>query len=205
MRKRRRPYLVGAAVVVVAIGLVSLVVVGEIGRPSALATSPASQVLAPSCSGCGQHAPGSPEAIVEGALRSNLEALVAPPAYRSGLLTPELADSWVARAESEYRAWYASPTIDRMITGIHNVTGALMAQPGPIETSVDITMVDVPSATVDGDEATVDYATMSAVKHFAPEAGADADVVYGAMLSCKLHLTENGWRVTDASWTDSGA
>src|SRR5450756_2983354 len=49
----------------------------------------------------------SPEAIVEGALRSSAQALVAPPEYRSGLLSQSLGDAWVARVERDYRQWYA--------------------------------------------------------------------------------------------------
>jgi hypothetical protein len=146
----------------------------------------------------------SPEAIVEGSLRSSAQALVAPPEYRSGLLSHSLGDAWVARVESDYRQWYASPKLDDMITGIHNIVGASEAEPGPIATSVDGTWIDVPPTSVNGDEATVDDARISYVIHYAPGTWTQLDVPYAMMCYYTLHRTPDGWRVTDASCTDSG-
>lgn len=145
----------------------------------------------------------SPEAIVEGALRSSAQALVAPPEYRSGLLSQSLGDAWVARVERDYRQWYASPKLDDMITGIHNIVGTSEVGPYPIATAVDGTSIDVPSASVNGDEATVEMATISYVIHRVPGIW-QLDVPYSMMCYDTLHRTPDGWRVTDASCTDSG-
>jgi hypothetical protein len=145
----------------------------------------------------------SPEAIVEGALRSSTRTLVAPPEYRSGLLSQSLGDAWVARVERDYRQWYASPKVDDMITGVHNIVGASEAGPYPIVTAVDGTSIDVPSASVNGDEATVEKATISYVIHRVPGIW-QLDVPYSMMCYYTLHRTPDGWRVTDASCTDSG-
>ena len=147
---------------------------------------------------------GTPEAIVEGALRSTARAFVAPSEYRSGLLTQPLADAWIARVESDDRQWYASPQLDDMITAVHHVVGGMETQPGPILASVDGMSIDVPSAIVSGDDAKVDDATISYVKHYAPGSWDQPDVPYSAMCYYTLHRTADGWRVTDASCTDSG-
>ena len=146
----------------------------------------------------------SPEAIVEDALRSSAQALIAPPEYRSGLLSHSLGDAWVARVESDYRQWYASPKLDDMITGIHNIVGASEAGAYPIATSVDGMSIRVPTASVHGDEATVEQATISYVIHRAPGPWTQPDVPYSAMCYDTLHRTPAGWRVTDASCTYSG-
>lgn len=146
----------------------------------------------------------SPEAVVEGALRSSAQALVAPTGYRPGLLSQSFGDAWVARVENDYRQWYASPKLDDMITGIHNVVGASQAGGYPIATSVDGMSIDVPSASVNGDEATVERATISYVIHYAPGPWTQLDVPYSMMCYYTLHRTPDGWRVTDASCTDSG-
>jgi hypothetical protein len=91
-----------------------------------------------------------------------------------------------------------------MNTGIHNVVGASEAGAYPIATSVDGTSIDVPSASVNGDEATVEKATISYVIHYAPGAGAQLGVPYSMMCYYTLHLRPYGWRVTDGSCTDSG-
>ena len=146
---------------------------------------------------------GSPEAIVEGALRSSAQAKVAPPEYRSGLLSQCSGDAWIGRVERDYRQWYASPMLDDMITGIHNIVGASEAGAYPIATSVDGMSIDVPSALVNGDEATVERATISYVIHNAPGIY-QLDVPYSAMCVDTLRLTPDGWRVTQASCSDSG-
>jgi len=172
--------------------------------------------LATVAGGCSSRPPGTPEAIVEGALRSTARALVAPPEYRSGVLSQSLGDAWVARVEGDYRQWYASPMLDQKLTGIHNIVSASEAGTYPIATSVDGTSIDVPSASVNGDEATVEKATISYVIHYAPGAGAVAGagaapgagaqlgVPYSMMCFYTLHLRPYGWRVTDGSCTDSG-
>jgi hypothetical protein len=106
--------------------------------------------------------------------------------------------------ESDYRQWYASPKLDDMITGIHNIVGASEAGAYPIATSVDGMSIGVPTASVHGDEATVEQATISYVIHRAPGPWTQPDVPYSAMCYDTLHRTPAGWRVTDASCTYSG-
>ena len=130
--------------------------------------------------------------------------VVAPAEYRSGLLPHSLADPWIARVESDYRRWYASPKLDHMVTGIHNVVDAALAEPGPIATSVDVTGISVPSASVNGDEATVENATMSYIVHYVPGTWNDSDVPHSMMCTYALHRTSDGWRVTDGYCNVSG-
>lgn len=161
-------------------------------------------LLAIVASGCAYHVPGSPEAIVDGALRSSAQSVVAPPEYRKGVIAQSLADAWIQRVESDYRQWYASPMLDQEITGIHNVVAALVAQPGPIATSVDVSSIDVPSASVNGDEATFEDATIEYVTHYASGTWTQLDVPGVTMCIYTLHRTESGWRVTDGSCNVSG-
>jgi hypothetical protein len=63
--------------------------------------------------------------------------------------------------------------------------------------------IDVPSASVTSDEATVDDATISYVIHRAPGIW-QLDVPYSAICYYTLHRTVSGWRVTDGGCTDSG-
>jgi hypothetical protein len=198
--------------------LVAVAIVGCSGSASsASATAGANHTLSPSRSPSPALTPApagstatarpsesSPEAIVDGTLRSSAQARVVPPEYRSGLLSQSLGDAWVARVEKDYRRWYAPPKLDDMITGIHNVAGASEAGGYPIVTSADGMSIDVPSASVNGDEATVDDATISYVMHYAPGAWAQLDVPYSMMCYYTLHRTPDGWRVTDAACSDSG-
>lgn len=105
--------------------------------------------------------------------------------------------------ENDYRQWYASPMLDDMISGIHNIVGASETGPYPIAGSVDGMSIDVPSALVNGDEATVERATISYVIHNAPGIY-QLDVPYSAECYYTLHRTPDGWRVTQASCSDSG-
>jgi hypothetical protein len=146
----------------------------------------------------------SPEAVAEGALRSSAGAIVAPLAYRSGLIPKPLADAWIERVESDYGQWYGSPMLDSMVTGIHNVVGALATQPGPIAASVDISSMAIPPASVNGDEATVPEAMIAYVTHYVPGSWGQTDVPGSTMCTYTLHRTKDGWRVTDGSCNVSG-
>jgi hypothetical protein len=63
-------------------------------------------LLGSAIAGCSAPAPDSPEAVVDGALRSSVEAVTAPAEYRSGPLPSAIATAWIARAEADYRRWY---------------------------------------------------------------------------------------------------
>jgi hypothetical protein len=114
-----------------------------------------------------------------------------------------LGDAWIARVETDYRRWYASPMLDEKLAGIYNVVGASEAGGYPIVTSVDGVSIDVPAATVTGDEATVDRTTISYVRRQAPRIW-PVDEPYSAMCYDTLHRTAGGWRVTDEACSDSG-
>ena len=174
---------------------------GKVVRGAGVAVLLALAIVA---GGCSFRPSDTPEAVVEGALRSSARVVVAPAEYRSGLLPQSLADPWIARVEGEYRRWYASPKLDDMITGIHNVVGAALTEPGPIATSVDVTAIDVPSASVNGDEATVENATMSYIVHYAPGTWTDLEVPHSMECWYTLHRTADGWRVTDGPCNVSG-
>jgi hypothetical protein len=161
-------------------------------------------VLAALTASCSVRAPGSPEAITEGALRSSVQELVAPAAYRTGLLDPATGEAWLRRAASDYAQWYASPVLDQILTGIHNVVVAHEAQPGPIASSVEVTAIDVPSASVSGDEASVEYATIRYVTHYAPGTWTQEAVSGVTMCNFTLHRASSGWRVVDESCNVSG-
>jgi hypothetical protein len=166
---------------------------------STLPSAPASPAAPASQSG-----PASPETVAEGALRSRAEAEVAPPDYRCGKITDSQAAAWFDRVEREYRRWYASPMLDRMLAGLEMVVNSHRQDGVPIVASVDITSVHVPFASITGDVATVEEASISYVYHFVAETWSPTDVPGSTGCWYTLHRAAAGWRVVDASCNVSG-
>lgn len=154
--------------------------------------------------GCSAPAPDSPEAVVEGALRSSVEAVTAPREYRSGPLPSAIATAWIARAEADYGRWYRGPVLDQHLLGLHNVVSALMASPGPIPTSVDVQRIETGPVVVNGDTAHVQQASIWYVTHYAPGTWSEADVSGVTMCRYDLRLTAGVWRIETDTCNVSG-
>ncbi len=161
-------------------------------------------VLAGMVLGCAGPSPQSPDSIVQGALRSSVEYVVAPAAYRSGLLPAALATEWIARAESDYGQWYRGPALNQHLLGLRNVVGALTTQAGPIATSVEVKRIEADPAVVDGDYARVDQASIWYVTHYAAGTWNPADVPGVTMCHFGLRRASGEWRVEDEGCNVSG-
>lgn len=153
---------------------------------------------------CAAPAPGLPDTIVQGALRSSVEVLVAPAGYRSGLLSPALAAQWTARAEADLRQWYRGQALDEHLAGLHNIVGAAETQPGPIATSVDIEHVNGGAVNPDGDTGRVDEATIWYRTHYAPGTWNIPDIEGVTMCHFELRRVDGAWRVETQGCNVSG-
>ena len=141
---------------------------------------------------------------MEGGLRSSVEALVAPPEYRSGPLPSAIATVWIARAEADYRRWYRGPVLDQHLLGLRNVVAALLASPGPIATSVDVQRVETGQVVVNGDTAHVQQASIWYATHYVPGTLSEADVSGVTMCDYDLRLTAGAWRIETEACNVSG-
>jgi hypothetical protein len=146
----------------------------------------------------------SPSSVVDGALRAGVDAIVAPEAFRSGVLPPDLAAAWTARAEAEYQLWFAGPALDQHLTGLRNVVAAAGTQPGPIVVSVDMQGIDTGTIKVEGDSAHVEGATVRYRKHFAPDTWSQSEESGVTECFFDLHRDAGRWRVVTDGCNVSG-
>ena len=146
----------------------------------------------------------TPEQAAEGALRARLSATIAPEAYRSGLLPPELAEAWRSRAATDLRTWFGESLVRAHLGGTETVTGNLMERPGSIVTFVDVGRVVVPRASIDGDSASVAGAAIEYSTHFAPGSWNEATVEGATMCRFELRRIDGRWLVEDETCNESG-
>ncbi len=146
----------------------------------------------------------TPEQAAEGALRSQVNATVAPEGYRSGVLPPEMAEAWRSRVVNELGAWYSESLMRSHLGGTNNVTASLMEQPGPIVTSVDVLRLHMPRASIDGDSARIDAAAIEYTTHFAPGTWDEAHVEGTTMCRFDLRRLDARWVVVDEGCNVSG-
>lgn len=71
-------------------------------------------------------------------------------------------------------------------------------------TSLDIQSIDVPKAVVDGNQATIDGASMEYTTHFAPNTFAELKVAGTVMCRFDLHLDDAEWRVFGGACNEGG-
>lgn len=146
----------------------------------------------------------TPEQAAEGALRSRLNATVAPAGYRSGVLPPEMAEAWRSRVANELMPWYSESLMRSHLGGTTNVTASLMEQPGPIVISVDVVRLHMPPASIDGESARISEAAIEYTTHFAPGTWGEAQVDGTTMCRFDLERVDGRWLVVDEACNESG-
>ena len=146
----------------------------------------------------------TPEQTAEGALRSRLNASVAPDGYRSGRLSVDLAAAWRARVATDLVAWYRKNLAALHLMGTAHTARDLMERPGPIVTFVDFRRVVIPRASIDGDSARIDGAAIEYTTHFAPGSW-DEEVLDGTtMCRFELRRVDARWLVEEETCNESG-
>src|SRR5688500_17557138 len=109
----------------------------------------------------------TPEHAAEGALRSRLNATIAPDGYRSGRVSAHLAAAWRSRVGADLEGWYGERLAGLHVRGTAHTARDLMERPGPIVTWVEVGRVVIPRASIDGDSARIDGAAIEYRTHFA--------------------------------------
>ena len=137
-------------------------------------------------------------------MRAQLNATLAPESYRSGVLSPELAEAWRSRVANDLRVWYSESPLRSHLGGTNNVIASLMEQPGPIVASVDVVRVHVPPASIDGDSARISEAAIEYTTHFAPGTWNETHVEGSTMCRFDLRRMEARWVVVDEACNVSG-
>ncbi len=146
----------------------------------------------------------TPEQAAEGALRSRLNAMVAPEAYRSGRLPEDLATAWRSRVAADLEGWYDQGLAGLHLRGAAHTARDLMERPGPIVTLVEVGRVVIPRASIDGDAATINGAGIEYTMHFAPGSWNKATVEGATMCRFELRWTDARWLVEDETCNESG-
>lgn len=148
--------------------------------------------------------PVTPEQAAEGALRSRLNAMVAPEGYRSGRLPEDLAAAWRARVTTDLVAWYTDRLAVLHLQGTAHTARDLMERPGPIVTFIDFGPVVIPPASIDGDSARIDGAAIEYRTHFAPGSWDEEYLDGTTMCLFELRRVDTRWLVEEETCNESG-